>query len=287
MTNEEIVKKNIHFILPGGGVRGSFQAGFIYQLRKEYSDYFQTYQIDGTSVGALNGMAFLLEDPEDIKNIWFSIQSIETVFNPWGLKPIWGRMKTAYNGFYNKSIYQNDGLKTLVYNYFPKINSQLLTKYNCVVTNIYRGEYEYIGGTHENIQDYIVASASPWIIAPPLTIDNHLYTDGGLLQTYPIKNIKTSQADIKLLIGLDTTHTNKIGMAGTNMITYLARLIDISRLNNSNIHKLQHYIHKYNVIAIENPLDFPFLEFTKERVVQGFDLGVVAANSFAQEYLCS
>ena len=70
-------KKTIHFILPGGGVRGSFQAGFIYQLRKKYSEYYDIYRIDGTSVGALNGMALILEDPEDIKKLWLSINSIE------------------------------------------------------------------------------------------------------------------------------------------------------------------------------------------------------------------
>ena len=30
--NEPIEKKRIHFILPGGGVNGSFQAGFLYRL---------------------------------------------------------------------------------------------------------------------------------------------------------------------------------------------------------------------------------------------------------------
>lgn len=278
-------KKSIHFILPGGGVRGSFQAGFIYQLRKKYSHLFEIYQIDGTSVGALNGMAMLLKEPEDIKNIWFSIQSIETIFNPWAQKPIWGRLKTAYQGFYNKSVYQNDGLKNIVAQNFQNIDPELLPKYNCVVTNIYMAEHEYKNGTETNIKDYIIASASPWIIAPPMTIDNHLYVDGGLLQTYPMENIKHSKADIKLLLGLDTTHTNKIGMAGQNMITYLARLIDISRLNHTNINKLEHRIRKYNVVAIENPLDYPFLEFTRERVIQGFDLGIEAADRFAKQYL--
>jgi len=278
-------KKSIHFILPGGGVRGSFQAGFIYQLRKQYSDLFEIYQIDGTSVGALNGMAMLLNEPEHIKNLWFSIHSIETIFNPWAQKPIWGRLKTVYNSFYNKSVYQNDGLKQLVYNNFKNIDTNRLNKYNCVVTNIFTAEHEYKNGTNEFIQDYIIASASPWIIAPPMNIDNHLYVDGGLLQTYPIENIKQSKADIKLLLGLDSTHTNKIGMAGQNMITYLARLIDISRLNHPNIKKLNHTINKYNIITIENPLDYPFLEFTKERVIQGFDLGIEAANQFAEKYL--
>ena len=38
----------IHFILPGGGVRGAFQAGFLYKLRKIYGDKFEIARIDGT-----------------------------------------------------------------------------------------------------------------------------------------------------------------------------------------------------------------------------------------------
>ena len=278
-------KKTIHFILPGGGVRGSFQAGFIYQLRKGYNDLFDINRIDGTSVGALNGMALLLENPDDIKRLWFSIKSIETIFNPWGQKPIWARMKMAYHGFYNKSVYQNDGLREIVYSNFSNIKTEDLEKYNCVVSNIYTGEYEYKNGTCDSIKDYIIASASPWIVAPPMEIDNHLYVDGGLLQTYPTEYIPQSGADIKLLVGLDSTHTNKIGMAGQNMLTYLARLIDISRLNHSNIRKLNDTLEKYNVISVENPLDYPFLEFSNERIIQGFDLGIEAADKFAKEYL--
>ena len=35
-------KKKIHFILPGGGVKGSFQAGFLYHLFKNYSNDFES-----------------------------------------------------------------------------------------------------------------------------------------------------------------------------------------------------------------------------------------------------
>jgi predicted acylesterase/phospholipase RssA len=111
---EVINKIKIHFILPGGGVRGSFQAGFIYHLKKLYNNYFDIYRIDGTSVGALNGLALTFEDPEDIRNIWYSIHNIETIFNPWAVKPIWNSLKTLYHGFFQKSLYQNDGLKLIV-----------------------------------------------------------------------------------------------------------------------------------------------------------------------------
>ena len=52
--------KTIHFILPGGGVRGSFQAGFLYELFTKHKEAFEIYKIDGTSVGSINGIASLL-----------------------------------------------------------------------------------------------------------------------------------------------------------------------------------------------------------------------------------
>ena len=276
-------KKTIHFILPGGGVRGCFQAGFIYQLRKNYSDYFEIYQVDGTSVGALNGMALLFQDYEKIKELWFSIKSIDDVFDPWTNRLLWYKIKTAYNGFYQKSFCQNNGLRNLVSQNIQYIQQDLLDKYHCVVSNIYTGDFEYINGKDPNLHEFIIASSSPWIISPPVEINNHLYIDGGLLQTYPTKNIPKSNADIKLLIGYDTTHLNKIGMAGANMITYLARLIDIGRLNHNNIENLHRLINEHNIHSIENPLDYPFLDFSQERIIQGFDLGIEAANKFAAE----
>ena len=39
MVLSDKIKKKIHFILPGGGVTGCFQAGFLYRLFKDYKDY--------------------------------------------------------------------------------------------------------------------------------------------------------------------------------------------------------------------------------------------------------
>ena len=278
-------KKSIHFILPGGGVKGSFQAGFLWCLRTHYENLFTIFQIDGTSVGALNGFAYILNDIEHIRNIWFNIKSIDDIFNAYSDKPIWGKIKSIYNGFYEKSVCQNDGLKNIISNNMQNINRDKLKLFNCVVTNVYNGCYEYINGENNNIVDYIVASASPWIIAPPVSIENHIFIDGGLMQTYPIENVKKSNADIKLIVGRDTMHTNKLGMPGTNIFHYLIRLIEISRLNNKNITKLQKYIDKYNIVTIDNPLEYPFLEFTQDHVLQGFNKGIESAHLFAEKYL--
>ena len=60
--------KSIHFILPGGGVKGCFQAGFLYKLFTDYSESFSIYRIDGTSVGSINGMATILGEFETLKH---------------------------------------------------------------------------------------------------------------------------------------------------------------------------------------------------------------------------
>lgn len=278
-------KKSIHFVLPGGGVRGSFQAGFLWCLRTHYYNLYDIYRIDGTSVGALNGFAFIQNDIDKIKTLWFNINSIDDIFNAYSDKPIWGKIKSIYNAFFEKSICTNHGLKNIINNNIDNISLDLLKLYNCVVTDIYHGQYEYINGLNNNIVDYIVASASPWIIAPPVSIENNLYIDGGLLQTYPLANIKESNADVKVIVGTDKMHLNKLGMPGTNIFHYLIRLIDISRLNSNNINKLEKYIKKNNIVSIENPLECPFLEFKQENVLDGFNHGIVSAHKFAEKYL--
>ena len=60
-------KPKIHFILPGG-LRGAFQAGFMFNLFNLYNDHFEIARIDGTSVGALNGFAIINKKYENLKN---------------------------------------------------------------------------------------------------------------------------------------------------------------------------------------------------------------------------
>ena len=105
------------------------------------------------------------------------------------------------------------------------------------------------------------------------------------IEDLSIEYVKNSEADIKLLIGCDTTHTNNFGMIGDNIITYLSRLIDIIRKNQSNITKLPKYIKKYNIISIENPLQYSFIDFSKENITNGFQYGIDSAEEFAKTHI--
>jgi len=278
-------KKTIHFILPSGGVRGSFQAGCIYHLKKNYSELFEIYRIDGTSIGAMNGLACCVEDPEVIRNVWFSENNAETIFEPWVNNSFWKNIVGIYQGFFQHGMFNNKGLKKNIRNVYDKIDKSYLPKYNCVVTDMTNGKYEYINGTSNNLIKYVVASSSPIIISEPITINNIVYCDGNLLQTYPIDFVEDSKADIKLLIGYDIDYHASLSKNGNTIIHGLYRQINILRKFSVNLTKMPKYIEKYNIVKIDNPVNFEPLDISIENITTGFNLGMEYAEIFAKKYL--
>jgi len=273
------MKKTIHFILPGGGVKGCFQAGFLYRLFKTYGKYFEIYKIDGSSVGSLNGLAVSSGNILSLKEIWTNITSMKDLFTIGG-SPGLQNIISFYNGFFKKGFYENHKLREMIEkNTIQETNT--METFHCVVTNIEKAEAEYINGKNKKIMDYVVASATPWILAPPVVINKQTFTDGALLQTYPIKHIPESKADIKLIVGYDLTQFQKQGKCGENMIYYLARIIDICRLNNHNLKEIQNLINQGDVINIINPVNVDFIRFDNDIIKTGFLLGEFAAVQFA------
>lgn len=283
------MKKKIHFILPGGGIRGSFQAGFLYTLFKNYEEYFVIQRIDGTSVGSVNGFATILGEIDALKNIWYNIHSINDFFGTWSDNPVIGRLLNLYRGFYNNGVYNNNRLKDLLHtnldNCYKDISQEHLSKYSCVVTNMNNARIEYISGTHPKIFDYVTASAAPWIITNPLEIDDELYTDGCLLETYPLKYINDCMADLTVIVGFDQEHINFIKPNCDNMFTYLATLIDIARFNSTNNIETIKLIKESKCIPIVNTMKILITDFTNEDVIEGFNHGCDSAHQFAKTYL--
>ena len=277
--------KSIHFILPGGGVKGCFQAGFLYHLFKFFPKDFTVYQVDGCSVGALNGFAICGGNIDRLKTIWENIDCMNDIFSCQSNIPIWNGLKTLYKAFYQSGIYCNN-LKQIITNYEYKEPNHM-NHFNCVCTNIQTGLCEYKKGTNENINQYVYASSNPWIVAAPVSIEEDVYTDGALLETYPIKYITESQADLIVIVGYDEQHFQKSEFEEThNMIYYLARLIDICRNNNTNIEQTKEIItHNKNLVLIESPMKVDTLCFEKEVIQEGFNLGMKTAAKFVLSYL--
>lgn len=280
-------KPKIHFILPAGGVKGCFQFGFMYALKKNFSHLFDLYQIDGTSVGALNGYAFITDHEDYMRDVWFSLSDRSDLFNSWNI-PLINKLIVGYNALYSYGIYYSDRLKSFITKNRETANRENLHKFRCTVCNLHTGESEYVYGTNEKIEDYVLASGSPWIITSPVVIDNASYIDGGLLETYPIQDLENTEADIIVIVGYDSSHDYISNGIGGNMLEYLAHIIDIMRYqrhqdtkvtlenikNMKNVHFIPTTVHTSN-----------FLDFDPEIIRRGYEDGVLAAKQFVVDAL--
>ena len=243
------MKKSIHFILPAGGVRGSFQAGFLYELFTKYSDSFKIHRIDGTSVGSINGIATICGEFEILKDTWCNITSINDLFEKWS------------------------------------IDNEVLDRFSCVVTDVNKGSAEYISGTNPKILQYVTASASPWVVTNPKTIDDNLYTDGAVLETYPLKYIDESDADMIVIVGFDQEVVKFEKPDCSNLLFYLAALLDISRFHSFNSFKIKEYVKNGKCIPITNTMKAVMSDFDTETIKTGFNQGQHMATMFYKTYL--
>jgi len=271
MSKHEIPeKKHIHFILPGGGVNGAFQAGFIYRLMADCSQYIEIDRIDGISVGALNGLGLLFEDPELLKNIWFSIEERGDIFDS---------HISNYDLWTKGSLYDSNGLRKIIDIYKDFVKNDELRKYNCVVHNSDTNWHEYIDGTNPNIWEFVIASASPPFISPYSKIGDCFYSDGGLDQVYPIDYLNVEppsrQNQMRLVLG----YYEKNDYYMFNLYLKMKTTI------NENVIKTDELLKSGNIKTIANPCSFNIIDFRREIIDEGFKKGEEEAIAFYMNYI--
>jgi predicted acylesterase/phospholipase RssA len=291
MNNKDSTKyvPKIHFILPGGGVRGAFQAGFLYKLFKNFKDSFTIARVDGTSVGSINGFAIMNNDLDKLRVTWHNITGVNDLFDNWSDNPLIGGLSSLYYGYYNSGLFSNSKITGIVKDTYDKnwenYSDTFKQKYSCAVVNLENGRTKYVYGDDPNIIKYITASASPWVISNPVEIEDEQYADGGLLETYPIKHVDKCDADITVIVGYDQEHFKYKSGDNRNLLTYLANLIDIARYNSINTQKLKELIDSQKVVAIANPMTLLFVDFDNEAIKDGFTSGEDFAETFYQTYI--
>ena len=218
-----VTKPKIHFILPGGGVRGAFQAGFLYHLFKNYGKYFEIARIDGTSVGSINGFAAINNDFDKLREIWLNITCVNDLFDNWSNSPLVGPISSLYYGYHNCGLFSNSKLMSIINDTYSRgwreKEEEIQKNYSCAVVNLENGKTKYVYGNDKNIVNYITASASPWVISNPVDIEGEQYADGSLLETYPLKHVGECGADITLIVGYDQEHFSYKSGDNRNLLT--------------------------------------------------------------------
>ena len=194
-------------VLSGGGAKGAYQIGAYRALRKIGKN---PEIVTGTSVGAINGLLIVQGDLYKAVKLWknmtfskiYDEDSFEKCSND-NLKDIYKEyvkrfiseggmdvvklfemIKKLYNS--NKLFNSPIDYGLVTYNY-SKNKPLLLTKQDMTV---------------DNVNDYVIASASCYPAFKPYEIDGELYIDGGYYDNLPINLAAEMGADEIIAIDL-------------------------------------------------------------------------------------
>lgn len=164
------------FVLSGGGSKGAFQAGVIYQLLNKGILPDVVY---GTSVGALNAAGISYLSSDELKDIWLGIKGESDIISPTGWKKIFHWPKAlSQGGFYSLAPLEKN-LRDALKGKTAKCESQ-----SCVV-DLKTGNAEFISNmkvTHEEYIQSVMESSS----IPMLMEDRNGRVDGGVRHHTPL-----------------------------------------------------------------------------------------------------
>jgi NTE family protein len=201
------VEKDIALVFSGGGARGAYQIG-VWQALVELGLTHKIGAVYGTSVGAINGAAYMQGDIDKAKEIWSSL-TYQNVFAD--LPESENRLSRKNLKWIREAIKQKgldvQPLKNLLYTSLDeKIIRSIPMDFGLVVFDLTNRRPRYL--LREEMEagkliDYVIASAS-FPVFQAHRIDDYVYTDGGVYDNRPI-NFVEDRPKIKKVICIDVT----------------------------------------------------------------------------------
>jgi len=176
------------FVLAGGGSRGAVQVGMLEELIRRG---IRADRVFGASVGAINGASYAgnptLEGIERMAIIWRDLKGTDifprgTFDGPWAFL-----QKRA-------AVHANSGLRAIIeagIDYENLEDSSIPIE--VVATSLTDGRERWIG--HGRAVEAILASSAIPSIFPPVSIDDDVLVDGGVVNNVPISRAIVAGCD--------------------------------------------------------------------------------------------
>jgi len=210
-------------VLSGGGAKGSFEAGILYEL----FDHIEFDYIHGTSVGALNGLilcqCYLDKSKLLLKDIWTKqITKNKHVFQKKYLNVFTGKPPLNFSPL-RKIIKDNINLNKV-------INMNTILRFTAVDLNT--GEAIVMSnqecGNSEDLLNSIIASATIPPAFSPVEMGEYKLVDGGTRDNVPIKNlIRNENIESALILLCNPKKINEEKRKYNNIFSIGLRTIDI------------------------------------------------------------
>lgn len=253
------MENNIGLVLSGGGVRAIAHIGLLQVLNE---NNIRPTHLSGTSAGALIAALYAANySPKEMLSFFEQTPLLKLTLYAIN-KP--GIMDSEKYILFFKKFFPNNSFESLN---FPV---------TVTATNLLNGKLEYFN-SGELIKPLIASSALPPIFSP-VEINNNLYSDGGVLNNFPVEPLKNScdtiigsfvnpiteidkseiNSSLKLLyrvyhLGLDASNIKKFDQC--NYVFLPKNLQKISVLDTKSIKKAYEIGYKQAQINIEKLRD--------------------------------
>jgi len=288
-------------VLSGGGARGCFEAGVLYEL----FDKIQFDNISGTSVGALNTMiltqCYIDNDKSLLKEVWTEmIKKNKDVFKKNYFKTVIGNPPYKFSPL-RKKIQNKINFQKII-DFKEKKVMVTAVDLKSGKTIVFSNQDKDI--TAENLLDATIASSSAPPAFQPIKINEYQLVDGGVRDNVPvhhlIDNPKYDSAIVILCnpkdIQIEKEIPNSLLKVGFRVIDIMMN--EITRNDVNNILRLNSIladlkgkfsknewlknkdILKVKIICPEEPVSDDSLNFIQEKLIKGFETGIEKAKEF-------
>ena len=270
-----------HYLcLSGGGIKLiSFIGTLKYLTQNNYINIKKLKQIIGVSAGSI--IAFLI-------TIGYTIDELEDFILNFHFNKLLSEFNTEKLLFDYGIADTNNIKKLLSILLYKKINKKNITflelfnlhkiKLDIGVSNITKNNFEifnHINKPNMNVIDAIIISCSLPIIFKPIKINNCLYSDGGVLNNFPLQYFNKKNLHNVISIVSKSKNSNNID----NVFDYLNKVIFNVISNNTNI-TIQNYQHNTNIIQVISHINTIDFNINKDIIQNEINIGFQSAKNF-------
>ena len=227
--------RRIGLVLSGGGARGIAHIG---ALRAIEEAGIKVDAISGTSAGSIAGALYAHGySPDDMLRIIKEINYLQVI------RPAW----------WQKGLIKADTLIRVLTEYLPKRTFQHLNlPLHVCATNMREGRSVYF---HEgDVVMPVAASSAIPILFAPVIIDGETYSDGGVMNNFPIDPI---EFNVDLLMGVTVNPIDR-NLAPNNLLavgerTYLLSIRENSKHREARCHWLVEPagLHQFGILEVK------------------------------------
>ena len=179
----------MRIILPGGGVKGAFQLGFLSQVLG--SGMYEVDAVYGCSIGAILAPMVSVGGLARLKAIFDGIRSVTDVVQrrtAFGMPyPDW-KIVQGLSSFLQMGAYQRVKLVDTV---FADLSADelVLARERChvVAYDILNNQERWFTGGQ--LVDGVRCSSALWLAVPPIAFEGSLFSDGGATEVFPVTYI--------------------------------------------------------------------------------------------------